>query len=144
MVATELVQTIDANYRTINDPSSRAIVGSGYSTIDALFITFLHPERFGSIACQSTFVMEQITEPLKKEIRTGNEQPLRMYMDWGSYDLRATREGWNMVTANREFDAYLRSKGYYPAGGEVHDGWGWSSWRNRTDRWLTALFPLTQ
>lgn len=144
MVATELVQTIDANYRTIADQSSRAIVGSGFSSLDALFITFTHPGLFGGLACQSTFLMEQIVEPLKKEIRTGNEQPLRMYMDWGLYDLRATREGWDTVKANREFNAYLRSKGYYPAGGEFHDSSGWSSWRNRTDRWLTALFPLNQ
>jgi hypothetical protein len=49
-----------------------------------------------------------------------------------------------MVVANREFNTYLRSKGYYPAGGEVHDGTGWSSWRNRTDKWLAALFPLNK
>jgi outer membrane protein assembly factor BamB/enterochelin esterase-like enzyme len=142
IVATELVQSIDADYRTINDPSLRAIVGGGFSTLDALFITFFNPGLFGSIACQSTFIMQAEKEPLEKVIRTANEQPLRMYMDWGSYDMRATREGWDMVKANREFNEYLRSKGYYPAGGEVHDGWGWSSWRNRTDKWLAALFPL--
>ena len=27
-------------------------------------------------------------------------------------------------------------------GGEVNDGTGWSSWRNRTDVLLAALFPL--
>lgn len=144
MVATELVQSIDADYRTINDPSLRAIVGGGFSTLDALFITFFNPGLFGSIACQSTFIMQAEKEPLEKVIRSASEQPLRMYMDWGSYDMRATREGWDMVKANREFNAYLRSKGYYPAGGEFHDGSGWSSWRNRTDRWLTALFPLNQ
>jgi enterochelin esterase-like enzyme len=144
MVATELVQTIDANYRTTADASMRAIVGSGFSTLDALFITFSHPGVFGSIACQSAFLMEQIIDPLKKEMRTANEQPLRMYMDWGLYDMRATREAWDTVKSNREFITFLRSRGYYPAGGEAHDGTGWSSWRNRTDRWLTALFPLNQ
>lgn len=144
MVASELVQEIDASYRTITDPTLRAIVGVGFYTFDALNITFLHPGLFGSIACQSTFIMQEDGVPLKKAIRTASEQPLRMYMDWGSYDMRATREGWDMVVANREFNAYLRSKGYYPAGGEVHDGSGWSSWRNRTDKWMTALFPLTQ
>lgn len=144
MVATELVQTIDANYRTIADPSMRAIVGSGFSTLDVLFITFSHPGLFGSIACQSAFLMEEIVDPLKKSIRTANEQPLRMYMDWGLYDMRATREGWDSVKSNREFNTFLRSRGYYPAGGEAHDGTGWSSWRNRTDKWLAALFPLNK
>jgi outer membrane protein assembly factor BamB/enterochelin esterase-like enzyme len=144
MVATELVQTIDTNYRTIADPSMRAIVGSGFSTLDALFITFSHPGIFGSIACQSAFLMEEIVDPLKKSMRTATEQPLRMYMDWGLYDMRATREGWDSVKSNREFNTFLRSRGYYPAGGEAHDGTGWSSWRNRTDKWLSALFPMTQ
>jgi outer membrane protein assembly factor BamB/enterochelin esterase-like enzyme len=144
MVATELVQSIDADYRTIKDSSMRAIVGGGFSTLDALFITFFHPGIFGNIACQSTFIMQAEKEPLEKVIRSAKEQPLRMYMDWGNYDMRATREGWDMVIANREFNEYLRSKGYYPAGGEFHDGSGWSSWRNRTDKWLTALFPLNK
>ncbi len=144
MVATELVKYVDSNYRTIADASSRAVVAGGFPTIDALFVTFFHPGVFGSVVCQSTFVMDFADQPLKKVMRTANEQPLRMYMDWGTYDLRATREAWNMVYANREFNTYVRSRGYYPAGGEVHDGFGWASWRNRTDRWLSTVFPMTQ
>ncbi|MDQ3419021.1 MAG: esterase family protein [Acidobacteriota bacterium] len=30
------------------------------------------------------------------------------------------------------------------AGGEVNDGLGWASWRNRTDLLFTALFPPRQ
>jgi hypothetical protein len=79
---------------------------------------------------------------LKDSVRSPQEQPLRMYMDWGLYDIRGTREGWDMVKENRELYSYLKDKGYYPAGGEVHDGTGWTSWRNRTDRWLVSLFPI--
>ena len=36
----------------------------------------------------------------------------------------------------------LTDRGYTVAGGEVPDGTGWSSWKNRTDRVLQSLFPL--
>jgi hypothetical protein len=42
---------------------------------------------------------------------------------------------------NRRFDAFLRERGYRPAGGEVADGFGWPSWRTRTDRLFETLFP---
>ena len=33
---------------------------------------------------------------------------------------------------------------YRLAGGEMLDSYGWSGWRNRTDRMLLALFPLEE
>jgi hypothetical protein len=42
---------------------------------------------------------------------------------------------------NQRFDAFLRERGYRPAGGEVPEGAGWAGWRNRTDRLFEALFP---
>jgi hypothetical protein len=46
-----------------------------------------------------------------------------------------------MVDASRKLAAKLRRQGIEVAGGEVHDGTGWPSWRNRTDRLFEALFP---
>ena len=46
-----------------------------------------------------------------------------------------------MRRANQRFDAFLRERGYSPAGGEVPEGAGWAGWRNRTDRVFEALFP---
>jgi hypothetical protein len=107
-----------------------------------MYSVFKQPGVFGSLGSQSAYFLDAEQEPLKKVIHTFENQPLRIYMDWGNYDIRATREGWDMVKTNREFSQYLRSKGYYPAGGEAHDSSGWASWRNRTDRWLTALLPF--
>ena len=36
----------------------------------------------------------------------------------------------------------LEEKGYEWTGGEVSEGWGFASWRNRTDRILKAFFPM--
>jgi hypothetical protein len=49
-----------------------------------------------------------------------------------------------MRRANQRFDAFLRARGYSPAGGEVPEGAGWGGWRNRTDRVFEALFPASR
>ena len=138
----ELVPFIDSTYRTIKDVKSRAAMSSGFWSSTAYYAAFKNQGLFGAVGSQSAFMMGEEYQLLKDSVRSPVDQPLRMYMDWGSYDMRATREGWDMVKENRELISFLRDKGFYPAGGEVHDGSGWTSWRNRTDRWLTALFPF--
>ena len=59
-----------------------------------------------------------------------------------SYDLQNPQEAWDIRSTDRAFTEFLASRGYTVAGGEVHDGTGWSSWKNRTDRVLESLFPL--
>jgi hypothetical protein len=49
-----------------------------------------------------------------------------------------------MTETNRRFAAFLRERGYRPAGGEASDGAGWASWRNRTDRVFEAMFPAAR
>jgi hypothetical protein len=56
--------------------------------------------------------------------------------------MRSPHEAWGMVDQNRELFALLREKGHRPAGGEVHEGFGWNCWGGHTDEMLTALFPL--
>lgn len=42
---------------------------------------------------------------------------------------------------NARFAAFLRERGYLPAGGEVPEGSGWAGWRNRRDGVFGTLFP---
>jgi hypothetical protein len=69
------------------------------------------------------------------------QAPFRIYLDWGLFDRRATREAWDMSVTNARFCALLRERGYRPAGGQVPEGAGWAGWRNRTDRVFGTLFP---
>jgi len=103
-----------------------------------------HPNLFGGVAVQSIWLDSQIENSLKGMFRNADQQPMRIYLDWGLYDARSYVEGWTLKRENEKFDEYLRERGYRPAGGETHDSYGWASWRNRTDRWLAALFPATK
>jgi enterochelin esterase-like enzyme/outer membrane protein assembly factor BamB len=143
ILANEVVPFIDSTYRTVTDSQSRAAMATGYWSTTILYAAFKNQGLFGAVASQSAFwIGGEEYQLLMDSVRSPQDQPLRLYMDWGSYDYRGTREGWDMVKANRELYSHLKDKGYYPAGGEVHDGTGWTSWRNRTDRWLVSLFPI--
>jgi enterochelin esterase-like enzyme len=141
LLVKEVVPFVDAHYRTTPDAKSRALMGPLFNGYNALFSALEHPEIFGGVAAQSTWLDTRTESSLKEMIRTAEEQPLRLYLDWGLYDAHSIVEGWDVKRDNRVFDEYLRSRGYRPAGGETHDSYGWASWRNRTDLWLASLFP---
>jgi enterochelin esterase-like enzyme len=139
MVVTELIPLIDERYRTVPDPMGRASVGASSGANAALFSTFKHPDLFGRVGSQSaTFDAKEIEEM----IGNADEQPLVVYMDWGTYHMRSPHEAWDLAEESRKAWALLRERGYRPAGGEVPEGFGWACWRGHTDELLAALFPL--
>lgn len=140
MFATELVPHVDQKYRTVASADSRASVGMGFTGLTALFCAVKHPGVVGKVGLQSPFIFEMMRGPLDGMITGPDKQPLTIYMEWGKYDLRNSYESWNMTDTIKELSAALEKKGYQVAGGEVHDGIGWSSWRNRTDKLLATLF----
>lgn len=143
MLAEELVPFIDANYRTIASAEARANIGMGFAGFAALYSTFKHPGVFGNVAGQSTFLLTEQENDLKAVATDEQSQPLNFYLEWGKYDLRSEVEQWDMLEANRNLTKFLQEKGYTVSGGEVKDGFGWASWKNRTDQVFAAFFPKT-
>jgi outer membrane protein assembly factor BamB len=143
LVARDVLGFLDARYRTDPAPERRALVGGGGGAYSAAAVAFRRPRVFGALGLQSLLMLDTDDELLREQVRTAAEAPLRIYLDWGRYDRRATREAWDMGAANARFADFLRERGYRPAGGEVPEGSGWSGWRNRTDRVFGTLFPPT-
>jgi len=138
MIVEELVPKIDAQYRTVDDPLARATVGSGRGADAALYSSFKYPQVFARVAAQSATTG---ADELREMARSADEQPLVIYLEWGTYHLRSPHEAWDLAQENREIWSLLREAGYRPAGGEVPEGYGWSCWAGRTDEMLTALYP---
>ena len=103
---------------------------------------FRDPQTFGMVATQSAFLFDMFVSQIETAVKGADQTPLRIYMDWGKYDLRNPHENWDIGDGNRKFAATLRGKGYRLLGGEVHDSVGWSSWRNRTHVIFEAFFPM--
>jgi enterochelin esterase-like enzyme len=137
----DVVPLVDGRFRTIRERSGRAVVGDDFTGIIAAAAAFGHPDLFGGVGLQSVLLLDTPADMIRAGVRSAAEWPMRVYHDWGRYGHQITREGWDNLEANRRFSEFLRAKGYLPAGGEALDGFGWASWRNRTDRLFETLFP---
>jgi enterochelin esterase-like enzyme/outer membrane protein assembly factor BamB len=137
----ELVPLVDARFRTVAEARARAVIGHSWDGITALGAVFHVSRPFGALGLQSLAILDTPEAMIRPTIRTAAEQPLRVYHDWGRYEVRSTRENADMRVSNARINAYLRERGYQPVGGEAADGTAWASWRNRTDRLFETLFP---
>ena len=144
MWADEVVPLIDRTYRTVTAREGRASVGNGFTGFTALQVAFRKPDLVGKAASQSPahFVFEGPVNVIQQFAVGPREVPMDLYIDWGQYDAQAPHENWDLRESLRGFVDVLTRRGYIVHGGEVPDGTGWSSWKNRTDRVLRSLFPL--
>lgn len=146
VLAKDVVAFLDGRYRTESAREHRAVIGTGFFGHRAASVVFRRPAVFGALGLQSLSMLEtnllgSSEELLRKVAPLASVAPLRIYLDWGLYDRRATREAWDMGATNARFAAFLRERGYKPAGGRVPEGSDWAGWRNRTDRLFGTLFP---
>lgn len=144
-LAGQVVPEIDRRYRTRADRASRALVGMGFPGYTAAQLVFRHPDAFGALGLQSIFLTEGYMERGLRETigeHTAETTPLRIYMEWGRWDLVSPHEQMDFRYASRWTWDLLRELGYEPLGGEVWDSTDFGSWANRTEVLLEALFPL--
>ncbi|MDP6776157.1 MAG: PQQ-binding-like beta-propeller repeat protein [Candidatus Latescibacteria bacterium] len=139
----EVVPFIDRTYPTIRDRDHRANFGRRFGGLKAFYATFTHPDLFGGLAIQTIYLDPMAgAESAHLFVPASSRPPLRIYMDWGKYDLRRPMEGYDYGKSIASFAALLESRGYTLVGGMVNDGGGWASWNNRTDRVFETLFPI--
>ncbi len=142
MFGEELVPFVDKTYRTVDKASARAAVGAGFAGTDAWLCALKNPSLIGGIGAHSLFLFDSFSPDVKGLLKSSSEQPLNVYLDWGKYDFRNPHEAWDMGAKNRDIAEALKGKGYKVAGGEMNEGTGWPSWKNRTNRLLAAFFPV--
>jgi len=141
MWAEELVPYVDAEFRTVATPEGRANIGSGWFSYAAMYVTFKQPGVAAKLGVQTAVMNDSRVAPLQALVSSPEQQPLDLYIEWGSHDAQNPQENWDARSRSRGFVEFLRSRGYTVTGGEVHDGTGWSSYKNRTNLMLEALFP---
>jgi hypothetical protein len=137
------VPEIDSRYRTRATRAARANVGMAWPGIGATEVTFQHLDTFGALGLQSLFLVEEEMEVVEGAVGEASAEstPLRIYLEWGRWDLISPHEEMNMRQAGRWAWDLFESKGWKPMGGEVWDSTDFASWGNRTGLLLEALFP---
>ncbi len=144
-LAGQVVPQIDEVLRTRPERDARGIVGMGFPAFNTLLTGFGSPDTFGALGMQSFFFLEGgMRQGILGAVgeKTAAETPMRIYLEWGRWDLRSPHEGYDFRDASKWVFELLTDKGYAPIGGEVWDSTDHSSWSNRTGVMLNALFPV--
>ena len=142
MLVEELLPLVESRYRIDGNAGKRAVMGLEDGAYASLYATLKHPEFFTGLGMLSINWEPGYRPQNTALFKSPSEQPLRIYLEWGKYDARSPREGWDAVEAGRAFSTTLRSKGYAFAGGETNEGAGWFARRNRLNKLLATLFPM--
>ncbi len=143
MFAKELVPHIDGKYHTLANAESRMIMGGDEGGYAAIHTAFRYPGTAAMIAGQSTHLFPAGGgNELVELVRSSEKFGIRFYLDWSTYDQRGGGFDWKDL--NKNFVKLLHEKGYDVVTDEVHEGFGWGSWRNRTDRILEMFAGSNQ
>ncbi len=143
MVVEELVPFIDGKYRTQANADSRAFMGGDEGGYAAIYTAFKYPGHFSKLAGQSTHLLPSAGgDELVALVSRSAKLPVKFYLDWAEHDYINKIQEINWTEWNRSFASMLKEKGYAVTDLETHEGWGWASWRNRTDTILEGFFPL--
>ena len=144
ILSRQIVPAIDDHYRTLADREHRGLIGMGWPGFGAALTTFENADLFGLLGVQSFFALDEHMTMLRGAIgdNDASTMPLRIYLEWGRWDLISPHEEMNFRASSRQVWDLLREKGWEPMGGEVWDSTDWGSWRNRTGVMLETLFPL--
>jgi len=141
LLAEHLVPHIDKTYRTVAKPEARLSYSNGFSTSGGLYTTFKNPQVFGNLSMQSAFIMTYIQDEMLPVVKKQDEHKVKMYVDWGKYDLRGAQEQWNTKLFTKRVLDHLANKGYTNVAASEHPtGFGWGSWRSRNDMVLKHFF----
>lgn len=116
-VASELVDYVDANYRTIGSPQSRAIAGISMGGRIATITALQHPQRFGVVGAFSAALRTDTSDL----VATAAGSPTYFYVSCGTAD--------TLLPASRQFVTRLTEQKlaheYHEIPGGEH---AWNVW----------------
>jgi enterochelin esterase-like enzyme/outer membrane protein assembly factor BamB len=149
----ELLPHLDATYRTVREPESRAVMGIRAGGLVALHTAVHSSSVFGKVAVQSMWLgptelqssrlrPRPAYEAILSVIESGPRLPLDIYVNWAHDDLRSRGEDIDLPRDLEALVEMFRGREYRVSGGEYPGASGWGSWQARTDEILEMLFPI--
>ena len=149
-IARELVPRLAERLSLVDDPHSRALMGSSFGGIASLSTAVRYPGEFGSLFLQSaSMVFTDIGsdhgggpafDPVVKFVNRYREKPTRpverIFRSCGTYE--------PLITPNRSMVPVFRGAGMTVKYVEARDGHNWEDWRDRLRDGLSWIFPGPQ
>lgn len=130
----ELVPYIDAEYKTITSPQSRAVIGDSYGGNISAIIAFTNPDVFGNCGIHSG-AFQPNNFHTNDLVMDGTKKEIRIASIWGTY------EGASLPANMRRIKDYLEENNYDITWKELPEGHSWGLWRATLDDMLTFFFP---
>ena len=139
VLADEILPALKQSYRIDEKRESKICWGTNFTAGVALATLVSRPDVFGAAAIQSPLVFDDARNQAADALRTV-DQPVKLYLEWGRYDMFNPVENWDVRAMSQEFvEAVSSNPNVSLLGGQVDDSTDWSSWRNRYDVLLKAL-----
>ncbi|HEY3371172.1 MAG TPA: alpha/beta hydrolase-fold protein [Prolixibacteraceae bacterium] len=132
-IINELMPVIDAKYRTLHDPGSRAMIGYSLGGVISTQICGDHPESFGLCAAFSPAYYPKGSE-VERNFANSPTKNIKFYIDWGFYEPYFRPDAIIM----RDI---LIAKGYNPVWHQWPEGHTCGNWRSHLDLALEYFFP---
>lgn len=130
--AGQLVQYMDAQYRTLAQPSQRMTAGDSFGGNISGYISFTYPEVFGLCGLHSGAFWPNNYEVYNNFINSPYK-PVKFAAVWGTYE--------SLFTNMRSFRDLMTAKGNQLIWSELPEGHSWGLWRANIDFLLEYFFP---
>lgn len=138
-IATEVVPFIDKNFRTIADRQGRSVYGTGFASATALGLAGEFEDTFSAVSAQSPLIFDQGVEQLVG-LYKNVKSPVRVYIEWGSYDMFNPHENWDIRSISKKIAEELKKNSNCKVTAtQVNDSTDWASWQVRVDKVLGFL-----
>jgi enterochelin esterase family protein len=128
---TEVLPQVESEYRALKDRDDRAITGLSMGGLESLSIGLAHPEQFGWVGGFSSAVGHREQERLTALQGNGAHLHL-LWIACGTED--------HLITANRKFIAWLKSRDIAVTAVETPGMHTWMVWRENLAQFAPLLF----
>lgn len=132
-IVDEVMPWLSGRFRISGDPHDRATIGSSAGGNISLWLGMTHPEIFGNVAAQSSYIQPSIFDGFQN----GPLLDLQIYLNLGTYDLPV------LIPLVHDFVPILQGRGYVFQFQEFHEGHSWGLWRAHIDDALEMFFPAS-
>ena len=138
-IAEQVVPFIDKTYKTIADRSGRSCYGTGFNCATALGLVASRVDLFSAVSVQSPLVFDEGQKQLL-DTYAKIDKPLRIYVEWGSFDMHNPHENWDIRTIGKSLaDGMAKNKSLTVTSRQVNDSTDWRSWVGGFDKVLAFL-----
>jgi enterochelin esterase family protein len=131
VLLTEILPQVESAYHVSKDRNDRAITGLSMGGLESLTIGLTHPEQFGWVGGFSSALGHREKDELSALSGKGAGLHL-LWIACGTQD--------DLITRNRNFNAWLKSKDVPVTAIETPGGHTWMVWRDNLVQFAPLLF----